>query len=444
MTLPPIKSLLPRSLFGRALAILLVPIVLLQLVVGLVFFQRHYQRVTEQLSEGVALELRLAIDEAGRAATPDAARQRLQEIGRPLDLVLGFEPSPGMTPGVRRDWYDVSGGALAFTLQQDLAGPLAIDLVSDPRMARVEVPAGSGTLTASIPRTRLSVSNPHQLLVLMLVAAALLTAIAVIFLRNQVRPIRRLAEAAEAFGKGRSLPFRPAGAEEVRRAGIAFLSMRSRLERQIEQRTQMLSGVSHDLRTPLTRMRLTVALMDESEETRDLQLDMEEMERMLGEFLAFARGDSLEETVETDPFALADSIAENARRSGAAIELQRINDTPDAPDMPMRPGAVGRAVQNLVGNAARHGSHVLLTVRLRPRALEFIVEDDGPGIPEADRAQALAPFTRLDSARNQDQGGNVGLGLSIAMDVARSHGGSLELGDSAGLGGLRATLRLPR
>ncbi len=440
----PIKSILPRSLFGRALAILLVPIIALQLVVGLVFFQRHYQRVTEQLTHGVGLELRYAISRIERA--PDATRAALElaELARPLDLVLRLEPGVTVKAGEERDFTDVSGRAIARTLRQDLPGPLDIDLASDQRAARIAVQTGKGALVSSVPRTRLSVQNPHQLLVLMLAASLVLSTIALIFLRNQVRPIRRLAEAAEAFGKGRSVPFRPAGAEEVRRAGMAFLSMRSRLERQIEQRTQMLSGVSHDLRTPLTRMRLTLALMDESEEARDLAQDMDQMDRMLGEFLAFARGDSLEATEPTDPFALAAGIADNARRAGATVALTQRDETPGDRLVEMRPGAVGRAVENLVGNAARHGDRVELCVRLRPKSLEFIVEDDGPGIPPEDRARALAPFTRLDAARNQDKGGNVGLGLSIAMDVARSHGGSLELGDSAEFGGLRAVLRLPR
>ena len=297
-----------------------------------------------------------------------------------------------------------------------------------------------------MPRDRLSVSNPHQLLVLMILAAILLTAVAIVFLRNQVRPIRALAEAAEAFGKGRSLPFRPAGAEEVRRAGAAFLSMRSRLERQIEQRTQMLSGVSHDLRTPLTRMKLTLALMDESEETRDLRQDIDQMERMLGEFLAFARGDSLEETVATDPFALAERVAEDARRAGAEVRCcvdERRG--PRRPGVPMRPGAVARALQNLVGNAARHGSRVLAdgaalrqVARLRRRGRR----------PRHPRGRPRPGAAALHPARRRAQpgrgGGSVGLGLSIALDVARSHGGSLELGESAELGGLRATLRLPR
>lgn len=440
----PIKSMLPRSLFGRALAILLVPIVALQLVVGLVFFQRHYQRVTEQLTHGVALELRYAISRLDRAPNATRAAIDLAETARPLELILRLEPGVEVTAGERRDFTDISGLAITRTLRQDLVGPVNIDLAADQRSARIAVQTSKGALVASVPRTRLSVSNPHQLLVLMLAASLILSAVALVFLRNQVRPIRRLAEAAEAFGKGRSVPFRPAGAEEVRRAGMAFLSMRARLERQIEQRTQMLSGVSHDLRTPLTRMRLTLALMDETEEARDLAQDMDQMDRMLGEFLAFARGDSLEATEPTDPFALAAGIADNARRAGASVELSQRDEAPGDRLVEMRPGAVGRALENLVGNAARHGNRVELCVRLRPKALEFIVEDDGPGIAPEDRARALAPFTRLDAARNQDAGGNVGLGLSIAMDVARSHGGSLELGDSPELGGLRAILRLPR
>ncbi len=444
MTLPPIKSFLPRSLLGRAVTILLVPIVMLQLVVGLVFFQRHYQRVTEQLTEGVSLELRFAIDEVTRAPTAEAADARLIAIARALDLTLFLKPGETTSARMIREFTDFSGGSLAETLKDALPGPLDIDLRSDPRVARIGIQTDKGVLEAWVPRTRLSVSNPHQLLVLMIVAALALTAVAVIFLRNQVRPIKALAEVAEAFGKGRSLPFRPAGAEEVRRAGAAFLSMRARLERQIEQRTQMLSGVSHDLRTPLTRMRLTLALMEESEETRDLRLDMDQMERMLGEFLAFARGDSLEATGESDPFLLVKEIAENARRGGTDITVAEMDETPDDHLVHLRVDAIRRAIENLVGNAARHGTRVDLMVRLRPKTLEFIIEDDGPGIPEADRARALAPFTRLDPSRNQNKGGNVGLGLSIAMDVARSHGGSLDLGDSPTLGGLRATLRLPR
>ena len=443
MALPPLRSFLPRSLFGRALTILLVPIIALQLVVGLVFFQRHYQRVTEQMTRNVAYELTYAVDQIESSDAPVEAAARIADLALPLDLELRLDAGGKLRAGVVRGVFDITGVAVVETLEDSFDRPLRVDL-SDPHAAAIGIQTEVGVLDAVVPRDRLSVANPHQLLVLMIAAAILLTGVAVIFLRNQVRPIRNLAEAAEAFGKGRSLPFRPAGAEEVRRAGAAFLAMRSRLERQIEQRTQMLSGVSHDLRTPLTRMRLTLALMDESEETRDLLQDTDQMERMLAEFLAFARGDTLEETVLVDPFALAAGAAENARRAGTDIRLVRVGQSHGDDRVALRRDAIGRAVQNLIGNAAQHGTEVLLTVRLASKSLAFVVEDNGPGIPEADRARALQPFARLDAARTQTGSGNVGLGLSIAMDVARSHGGSLELGESAELGGLRATLRLPR
>lgn len=443
MDLPQIKPFLPRSLFGRSLAILLVPIVVLQLVVGLVFFERHYQRVTEQMTRGVALELLYAIARIETAPSPREAAARLTDLAGPLNFDLSLAPGAfEVAPSLAREWLDVTGGALARTLRAELERPLAIDLRADPRAAVIAMPTRAGILRAEIPRSRLSVSNPHQLLVLMIFVALLLVAGAVLFLRNQVRPIRALAEASEAFGKGRSVAFRPVGAEEVRRAGAAFLSMRSRLERQIEQRTQMLSAVSHDLRTPLTRMKLTLALMDETEDASDLRHDLDQMERMLGEFLAFARGETLEATGGVDPFALAAEVAENARRAGKQLTL--IAPPAAQGRVEIRAGAVGRALQNLVDNAARHGTRVALEVRLRSKTVEFVVEDDGPGIPAADRPRALSPFTRLDAARNQDSGGGVGLGLSIALDVARSHGGNLELGHSLELGGLRAVLRLPR
>jgi two-component system, OmpR family, osmolarity sensor histidine kinase EnvZ len=436
MALPPLKSVLPRSLLGRALLILLVPIVLLQLVVGLVFFQRHYQRVTEQMTRGVALEINYAIGVIEAATEVEDAARRLDAIAAPLRLALRLSPGAPLEPGLEIAPNDLTGRTLVATLQQEIKRPLMIDLATDDRLARIAVQTGMGLLSADVPRTRLSVSNPHQLLVLMILAAVVLTAIAILFLRNQVRPIRQLAEAAEAFGKGRSLPFRPAGAEEVRRAAAAFLNMRARLERQIEQRTQMLSGVSHDLRTPITRMKLSLELMEPSEDLDGLRQDIDQMERMLGEFLTFARGDSLEDSAPTDPVALAARIVEDAGRSGAEVRLlEPVGNGTGTAAVQMRAGAVQRAIENLVGNARRFGSEVTLQVRLLPKTVEFVVEDNGPGIPEADRARALAPFSRLESARPLDEGGSVGLGLAIALDIARSHGGALELGESTALGG---------
>ncbi|WP_111429681.1 ATP-binding protein [Rhodobacteraceae bacterium DSL-40] len=441
---PRLKSLLPRSLFGRSLVILLVPIVVLQLVVGTIFFQRHYQRVTQQMTSSFAVGLQYVTRHVEGTDDSASVHGWLASIAPVLDATVTLVPGATVKPEVRRGLFDLTGQTIADTLRSTLSAPFSIDLASDSRSAQIRIATSHGVLATDVPRSRLSVSNPHQLLVLMILAAILLATIAVLFLRNQVKPIRRLAEAAEAFGKGRSLAYRPGGAEEVRRAGTAFLSMRARIERQIEQRTQMLSGVSHDLRTPLTRMKLTLALMEEDEETADLREDVDQMERMLSEFLDFARGDTTEVSESVDAFALGRGIAEQAERTGHALELVEQDESPGHHLVDLRPVAVSRAVLNLTSNAARYGSRARLTVRLTPRALIFAVEDDGPGIPAEMRSEAVQPFARLDQARNQNAGGNVGLGLSIAMDVARSHGGALALSESPDLHGLRAELRLPR
>ena len=318
----------------------------------------------------------------------------------------------------------------------------AIDLGGDSRFVRIGVATAWGPAEIVFRRARVSASNPHQLLVLMVLAGVLMTAIAFVFLRNQLRPIARLADAAEAYGRGRILPYRPRGANEVRAAGAAFLDMRARIERAREQRTLLLSGVSHDLRTPLTRLRLGLSLAEDDEEARAMRRDVEDMQRMLDDILDFARGEASGEAEPTIPAEIARRVAENARRLGREIELNLAPGS-EVP-LTLRPRAVERALENLVQNAMNHGKRVRLAVVAAEDGLRFVVEDDGPGIPPQRREEALLPFTRLDPARNQDRGGGAGLGLAIALDVARGHGGTLRLGDSEALGGLSAELFLPR
>ena len=296
-------------------------------------------------------------------------------------------------------------------------------------------------ISIGFPRERVSASNPHQLLVLMVFVAAVVTLISFLFLRNQVRPIRRLAEAASAFGRGQHLSYRPTGATEVRQAGAAFLEMRTRIERHIEQRTLLLSGVSHDLRTPLTRMKLSLSLMPDDTERRALERDVADMQEMLSTFLDFASVDATEGVEAVEPAQLVAKLVARGRVEGAEIELGAVED---AAPLEMRPMAVERALQNLINNAKRHGSRIRLSVAMTDRTARFSVEDDGPGIPEHRREEAMKPFSRLDASRNQDQGGGVGLGLSIVRDVARQHGGILRLGESEALGGLQADLVLAR
>lgn len=421
--------------------ILVVPIVGIQLFVATIFIQRHFDGVTRQLSKGLGLEIAVLLDQV---ESRNGLTQETLDVSGILDLEVGLNEN-GVTDGsFDRHWYDISGRVIENVLETILGRDVGIDLISNFRRITVEVPTNSGLLTVSAPRQRISASNPHQLIVLMIFASIVLTIISLIFLRNQMRPIRRLALAAEEFGKGRSDPFRPAGAEEIRRAGTAFLAMRSRIERQIDQRTRMLSGVSHDLRTPLTRMKLALATADDVNDLKDIEHDVSEMEKMLDEFLSFAKGDQSEETQAVDPFAIAAELAENARRDHTNIEVISECDEAGPVMVHMREVAIKRAIQNLVVNAGRYGNNVRVTVSVKPRTLSYCVEDDGPGIPDSEHQEAIQAFSRLDEARNQNQGAGVGLGLAITTDIARSHGGSLTLEKSEELGGLKATLSLPR
>lgn len=435
-----LKSSLPRRLNARAALILIVPIVTIQLAVSIMFLQRHFEDVTSQMSNGVVQEVELLLSTIEAAPTPQEGLERARVQALTLGKRLRGVETLG--EGDLRPFYDISGRTIIPTLRSQLADVGMIDLSTDEDAVVFTIASAAGPLEFDVPRAQMSASNPHQLLVLMLLVGALMTVVAYLFLRNQLRPISRLASAAEAFGKGRVEPYRPRGALEVRAAGHAFLDMRARIERQIEQRTLMLSGVSHDLRTPLTRMQLELSLLEPSEEVDALRRDVREMEQMLNAFLDFARDDATEETELVDPYELVKGVVEKARRAGGDVHLHARMGPPL--DVKLRPMAIERTLGNLIGNALRYGSRAEVWVNVFEGAVRFRVEDDGPGIPEDEREQALKPFSRLDSARNQNVGGGVGLGLAISADTASSHGGSLRLDRSQKLGGLRVDLVLPR
>lgn len=433
-----LKRFMPRGLYGRAAMILIVPIVTLQLVVSIAFLQRHFEDVTGQLTYGLGVELQLLRDELAEGGLAEAAGVA-ESLG--IEMAEGAGPDWVGDEVVRRRWYDLSGRVVVDVLLFMVPEISWIDLAEDDKQVQLGLTVAGESVEMTLTRRRVSASNPHQLLVLMIFTGILMTTVAFLFLRNQVRPIRRLARAAEAFGKGRVLDYSPRGALEVRAAGRAFLDMRARIERQIEQRTMMLSGVSHDLRTPLTRMKLGLTMLEQGPDTDALIRDVEEMEALLTAFLDFARSDALDDPEEVDVLALARQVAEDAGRMGGRVELV----LPDAvPLSALRPGAVRRALSNLLTNALRYGSRARLSLTVMDRSLRFTVEDDGPGIAPGDRDRAVRPFARLDEARNQNRGGGVGLGLAIANDVARSHGGNMRLSDSADLGGLRVDLVLAR
>lgn len=435
-----LKRYLPRGLYGRAALILILPVVTLQLVVSVVFIQRNFNGVTQQMTWAAAREVRLVLDaqDMGGQAAMDALAAPLEIIVHPLDT----PPPADMTR-----WYDLSGRIVIAELKAQMPDLVAVRLPDD-RVADLYLAGDQGTILVELDRRRLSASNPHQLFVNMAFFGVLMTLISFIYLRNQLRPITRLAKTAEAFGKGRNIPYRPTGAIEVRAAGHAFLDMRARIERHIEQRTLMLSGVSHDLRTPLTRLKLGLAML-EDEEREPMERDVAEMQEMLDEFLAFTRGAAEGEAEPTDAIALIQQVVADAQRAGRAVKLVQMEGQEQREDgadntARLRPQAIKRALNNLIGNAVRYGDHAEVSVVMTEKSLRIRVEDDGPGIPPEARGQAVKPFTRLDAARNQNRGSGVGLGLAIATDIAHAHGGVLRLGESARMGGLRAEIVIAR
>ena len=434
-----LKPYMPRGLYTRALIILILPVLSLQLLVSVVFIQRHFEGVTRQMTDAVTIDLRYLRDVANAAPNKTTAIAAVNAVARPLELAVSWPPA---IPAVESDrlWSDLTGRTVAARLREGVPQIAAISM-SDRRRVTVWIATAQGPMSVDIVRTRLSASNPHQLLVIMIVLGAVLTAISYIFLRNQLRPITRMARAAADYGKGRITPYSPGGATEVRAAGMAFLDMRNRLERQIAQRTMMLSGVSHDLRTPLTRLRLGLSLLDD-EEAEPLTRDVDEMQRLLDSFLDFARSDAGDAMERVDPAAIPRDLVADFTRIGLAVTL----DAGSGPQVtvPLRPAAIRRALDNLVGNALRYGNRAQIATHVTDRAIRYVVEDDGPGIPAEQYDDAIRPFSRLDPARNQDSGAGVGLGLAIVADIARSHGGVLRLSTSETLGGLKAELVITR
>ena len=431
---------MPRSLYGRAALILLLPVITLQLVISVAFIQRHFNEVTRQMTQSVLIDLTYLLGQV--SAAPDFATAKVvaQTLGAALKLSVDLAPTD-LPRGDSHVFYDLTGSVVISTLRDNLDTLQAINL-NNQRRVEMWVRLPQGVIAVGFDRSRVSASNPHQLLVLMLVLGILMSLIAYSFLRNQLRPIKRLANAADAFGKGRNVPYQLAGATEVRAAGAAFLDMRARIERQTQSRTMMLSGVSHDLRTPLTRLRLALSLIDEAE-AAPLLRDVADMQHLLDAFLDFARGDAEDALEPVDPLALVEQIVADAVRTGQAATLIEC-PPPPGPSIPLRPMAIRRALENLIGNALRYGTRADVSLTISDRMLRISVEDDGPGIPADRRDEAMRPFTRLDPARNQNLGSGVGLGLAIVADIARAHGGVLRLGESGRLGGLKADLVLAR
>ncbi len=431
-----LRDVMPKGLYARALLIIILPMVLLQSVIAFVFMERHWNSVTQRLSAAVVQDIAALIDVY---ATLKADQAQIRRIAQErLGLVVDFLPIAEMPPIGPRPFFSLLDYSLSEEISKRIRRPFWIDTVGRSALVEIRIQLDDAVLRVFARRSAAYASNSEIFLIWMVGTSIVLLIVAILFLRNQIRPILRLADAAESFGKGREVPsFRPRGALEVRRAAQAFIEMKTRIERAMEQRTAMLAGVSHDLRTILTRFKLELALIDDSPEIAAMKSDVNEMARMLEAYLAFARGDSGETSAATDMTVFLDELKAESERNGHNTSVMFHG----LPIVTVRPAAFKRCLDNLVSNAARHARAISITGHRDHRWLTIMVDDDGPGIPAAMREEVFKPFLRLDDARNQDEGGT-GLGLAIARDIARSHGGDITLSDS-NMGGLRATVKVP-
>jgi two-component system osmolarity sensor histidine kinase EnvZ len=436
-----LKRFLPRGLFWRSLLIIVTPVVLLQGVVSYVFFERDLESTTHWMARDIAA------DAAFLVALEDthtlAERAVLRTLAtRMLGYPVLFLPGRTIELPARRHRPSTIDRALDEIVAQQMPGGRTFEVTSTQNTIDIDIEAHDGVLRMVVPRSRVTVTSPDIFIVWMVGSSLILLAVAILFLRNQVRPIERLALASEAFGKGRAVPdFKPYGASEVRRAARAFMTMRERIERHVQQRTEMLAGVSHDLKTPLARMKLQLAMMEDSGDTKAIRADIIEMEHMLDEYLDFARGEGGEADAVADLVELVrDAVTAATGARGIAPGTVAV-DAPEPIALPVKRQALRRCATNLIDNALKHGRHAKVSVLRDGRYAKIIVDDDGPGIAPEQRDEAFRPFHRLDEGRNLQAGGS-GLGLAIARDIARGHGGDILL-EKSPLGGLRATIRLP-
>lgn len=440
-----LKPLIPTSLWWRSVLILLIPLITMQVIASWVFYDRHWQVVTKRLAQALGSEIHMVVL-LFEEAELDSEKQRVTSLAAHT-MQFKIQEQPGPIPEIPEqvlisnsltDLSEKLGAAL-----DRLSKPFAIDTSAVDEEIKVYVQLERSYLEVWVQRKRVFTNTFYIFFFWFLFSGFVLFGVAGLFWRNQIRPIRRLAAAAQAFAKGREYDLREEGALEVRQAANAFANMRSSLQRQVTQRTRMLAGVSHDLRTPLTRIKLTLAMSSDQTSAEAIGSDIKDMESMIDGYLRFAKGEGSEEQTLINLVLLGEEIIIELKPHAGdqKVDLSYAAQKSGA-HFTGRQVALKRCLSNLVNNAIRFSQTVSMTLTEDAKGFVFNVDDDGPGIPEALRAEVLQPFVRVDESRNEATGG-IGLGLSISNEVALSHGGKLTLSDSP-LGGLRASVYLPK
>jgi len=433
-----LRDITPKSLFGRMLAIILVPIILVQIISVIIFYERHWDWVSRHMSKNLAKDVGLLIDELGNEPSKDQRALSAIRARQYFDIIFYWleggilQPNQVIEPQFKN---------FRNSLQARIREPFYLSTLENSRQFYVDIQLGNGIVRMHIDDKRLFVPTALTFIMWSIGASVILFSIAIIFLRGQVRPILRLANAARQIGFGRDVDsFSVEGATEVRIAGRAFQAMRHRINKQISERTALLAGVSHDLKTPLTRMRLQLAVMEIQNDTKiEFEKELKELEEMIDGYLEFARDDREEQMVDASLFKLLQQASKTSDPSGDKINILPPNN--NIPIFPIQVQSIRRALINLLTNAIRYAGKATAQIQIFDDHSEVIIDDNGPGIPRDKRAEVILPFTRLENSRNSKTGGT-GLGLSIAKNSALNHGGELILEDSP-LGGLRVRLLLP-